>query len=134
MHIRSGWKCLLGLVLFAAVALAQPTYQMRCRGTPGRGMSTVVEKSNLAGFYKFTLTFQRGTKPADAGLRPGECSWIDRGFRPGEPDRIVEVMPEKESYLNYLNSTGNYWTFYVFNTGQGFFRATKSHAGWPMNF
>ena len=35
-----------------------------------------------------TVYFKGGTKPSGQGLAPGECSWLDRGFRVREPPRV----------------------------------------------
>ena len=43
-----------------------------------------------------TIDFAPGTQAAGTGkpnLNPGQCSWIDRGFRPGEPPQIhLEIV------------------------------------------
>src|SRR6476620_307422 len=68
----------------------QQRYELRCRGggsmkfnsTPGSPSSSGEQMTNV------TIDFAVGTQGAGTGkpnLNPGQCSWIDRGFRPGEP-------------------------------------------------
>jgi hypothetical protein len=123
--------------LVSAVAMQQPqSYQLRCRGArTERDMQISWEKSRIKGFNKLVVGFQFGTRPAPKGLNPGQCSWIDRAMRQGEPLRLEENIPEKtQSAADYLGKPYNYWTFYVYNTGKGYFQVTKSHFGQPMNY
>jgi hypothetical protein len=61
-----------------------PSYALRCRG-PSDFKLTEVPAAAFA-----TYKFKKGTRPADAGLAPGECSWLDRGMREGEPDTLIQ--------------------------------------------
>lgn len=120
-----------------AVAMQQPqSYQLRCRGArTERDLQISIEKSRIKGFNKLIVGFKFGTRPAPRGLDPGQCSWIDRAMRQGEPLRLEENIPEhSQSAADYLKKPYNYWTFYVYNTGKGYFQVTKSHFGQPMNY
>ena len=76
----------------------QQSYELRCRGggsmkfnsTPGSTSSSGEQMTNV------TIDFAVGTQGAGTGkpnLNPGQCSWIDRGFRPGEPPQIhLEIV------------------------------------------
>ena len=75
----------------------QQSYELRCRGgalkfnsTPGRTSSSGEQMMNM------TIDFAAGTQGASARtpiLTPGQCSWVDRGFRPGEPTQIrLEIV------------------------------------------
>lgn len=59
------------------------TFPLVCRG----GDSTDgISFGFKAATKTLSITFQAGTQPAEQGLKPGQCSWRDRGFRPGEPE------------------------------------------------
>ena len=119
------------------IMASQPqSYQLRCRGArTEREMQISIEKGRIEGFNKLVVGFKFGTRPAPRGLDPGQCSWIDRAMRQGEPLRLEENIPENsQSAADYLRSPGNIWTFYVYNTGKGYFQVTKSHFGQPMNY
>lgn len=118
------------------IATQSQSYQLRCRGArTEREMQISTEKSHIKGFNKLVVGFQFGTRPAPKGLNPGQCSWIDRAMRQGEPLRLEENIPaNSQSAADYLRKPYNYWTFYVYNTGKGYFQVTKSHFGQPMNY
>lgn len=121
----------------SAMAMQQPqSYQLRCRGArTERDMQFSIEKGRIKGFNKLIVGFKFGTRPAPRGLDPGQCSWIDRAMRQGEPLRLEENIPEhSQSAADYLRKPYNYWTFYVYNTSKGYFQVTRSHSGQPMNY
>ena len=121
----------------SVVAMQQPqSYQLRCRGArTERDMQISSEKGRIKGFNKLIVGFKFGTRPAPKGLDPGQCSWIDRAMRQGEPLRLEENIPEhSQSAADFLRKPYNYWTFYVYNTGKGYFQVTRSHSGQPMNY
>jgi hypothetical protein len=96
-------------------------------------MSVAIEPGSSEGVNQLTVVFTKGSRPADQGLAPGQCSWIDRGMSQPEPNRLIQdIDANSQSAADYLNSPSNYWTFYVFNTGKGYFRVTKSHFGKPV--
>ena len=131
----------------------QQSYELRCRGgslkfnsTPGRTASSGEQMMNV------TIDFAVGTQAAGKGkpnLNPGQCSWIDRGFRPGEPPQIrlemvyfaqqqqalhgstvdrsptaAERYPDAQNVPQYLSDSTHYWTFWVYNTSHGYLQAT----------
>jgi hypothetical protein len=133
----------------------QQSYELRCRGggsmkfnsTPGSTSSSGEQMMNV------TIDFAVGTQGAGTGkpnLNPGQCSWIDRGFRPGEPPQIhleivsfgqqaearhgspvdrsptaAERYPDAQNVPQYLSSSDHYWTFWVHNTGQRYLQSTS---------
>ncbi len=126
-------SALIGLGVTAAIfqilsgseaALTQESYPLVCRGSANLPIGTAPGEGN------FGFVFTRGTKPASQGLAPGECSWVDRGMRPQEPDRLSQhvepnspslkgnLAPENRWYEE-LHSPDKYWTFQVYNNGQG---------------
>jgi len=135
--------------------LMQQSYELRCRGggsmkfnsTPGSTSSSGEQMMNV------TIDFAVGTQGAGTGkpnLNPGQCSWIDRGFRPGEPPQIhleivsfgqqaearhgtpidrsptaAERYPDAQNLPQYLSNSEHYWTFWVYNTGQRYLQSTS---------
>ena len=82
---------LLGLAVAAGsagMAAAQTSYVMTCRGG---GDMVAVAGQRVSNPHVFVeITFKPGT--AGAGTQapaPGECTWIDRGLRSGEPNKIL---------------------------------------------
>jgi hypothetical protein len=78
---------------------------------------------------KLVVVFTPGTARADAGLRPGQGSWLDRGMRPGEPNRLEYYMHESDAtkIIDYLRSQGNYYIFECYNTGKGYMQVTRAY-------
>lgn len=136
-----------------ASATMQQSYELRCRGgglrfnsTPGRNLPTGEQMMNM------TIDFVAGTQAAGSrtpNLNPGQCSWADRGFRRGEPSQIrleivysgqqkqilkgspvdrsptaAESYPDAQNVPQYLSDSNRYWSFWVFNTGNGYLQAT----------
>jgi hypothetical protein len=75
-------------LLVAAPASAQPSYRLNCRGGPSMRIVTNhdVPSPGHVGAIAMTISFQAGAIPALPG--PGQCVWMDRGFRPGEPQQL----------------------------------------------
>lgn len=102
------------------------SYPLVCRGSDSLEIRIAPNEGNI-GFI-----FTPGTNPASQGLAPGECSWVDRGMSPGEPDRLSQhvsngleslksegnTAPENRWYEE-LHSPNKYWTFMVYNDRQG---------------
>ena len=88
------------------------TYPLVCRGAP-----SLKQEPAIGSYVGFRFT--RGTKPAGEGLAPGECSWMDRGMRADEPDKLyqdfegVEFPPGKKPWFVEFHSPDKYWTFQV---------------------
>lgn len=108
-----------------------PSYALRCRGTKDLKVTIV-----LAVVFA-TYEFKKGTRKADAGLAPGECSWLDRGMRDGESDTLMQSNSPTPSVftapaLNWhwteaLKDPENYWTFSVYlDAGTGLLIVTDS--------
>jgi len=135
-----------------------PQYpELRCRGGSALRLTTVQgRRTDATGelMANMTVDFIVGTQAADlAGksLVEGQCAWLDRGFRPGEPAQIREEIiyfgqakqsqhgtpvdrsataaerhPDSINVPEYLKDPNHYWSFFVRNTGQGYFEATSS--------
>lgn len=139
---------------FAASALMEQSYELRCRGG-GLKFNSATGRTSSSGeqMMNVTIDFAPGTQGAGTGkpnLNPGQCSWIDRGFRPGEPPQIhleivsfgqqaearhgspidrsptaAERYPDAQNLPQYLSNSDHYWTFWVYNTGQGYLQSTS---------
>ncbi len=88
------------------------TYPLECRGID---TFTVLDLDGSTGSKWVGFTFKPGTKPASLGLLPGQCSWKDRGMRPGEPARLA--IESVGDWSKELNSSDSFWTFNVYNAG-----------------
>ena len=105
-----------------ARAQDKPTsYPLLCRGSKDSKIVT----SSAAAFA--VLDFHKGNQPAESGLAPGECSWMDRGIREGEPGSLIQgastsslVTGRSDKKLDWgwieaLKDSDKYWMFYVYN-------------------
>ena len=113
--------------LFLQAMAAPPSYPLRVRG--GGRLRVSTEATNTPSLFKLIVEFEPGAGRADAGLRPGQGSWLDRGMRPGEPTRLEYYVHETtaQSIIDYLRSGGNYYTFECYNTGKGYMQVTKAY-------
>jgi len=137
------------------------SYELRCRGgglkfnsTPGSTSSSGDQMMNM------TVDFTAGTQAAGGraeNLKPGQCSWVDRGFRNGEPTQIrfeivyfaqlqqsrhgspvdrsptaAESYPDAQNVPQYLTNSDHYWSFWVYNTANGYLQSTKQKYFKPL--
>lgn len=116
---------LLSLVLLATLAtpaLAQQTsYPLVCRA--GATMSASVQGNGAV-----NLGFRAGAQAASAGTpAAGECRWLDRGFRQGEPTRMILPSGNAQNALYLVGALVRGETFYVhvFNDNAGAMRITR---------
>jgi hypothetical protein len=138
----------------ASADAAQPAvYELRCRGGGGayRVEQLGTDQVQQGNIYVWTVTLSLKFEPAPRaagldgrGLDPGTCSWIDRPLNDLEPREIRcsapairttgvphEVFPEPGTFPNEREFEDSlfYWSFFVFNTNNGFLEATK-HNRW----
>jgi hypothetical protein len=106
---------------------AEKSYPLRVRG--GGATRCTSEKTKTPSLWKLIVTFNFANHSGNAGLRPGEGSWLDRGGRPGEPGRLEYYVHESDAQkiVDYLRSPANYYTFECFNTGKGYLQVTKAY-------
>ena len=88
-------------------------FALRCRGADG-----------VASYDRATVVvrFDPASGPVTAGLVPGRCAWADRGFRPGEPSRLIANLPsaaDARKVAAEMNA-GKTWTFWVYRSGPQF--------------
>jgi hypothetical protein len=76
----------IGIALTGSTEAAQ-SFLLHCRGG-GMGYKISFSHSKAEIFVRF----KPGTAPAGQGLAPGQCSWEDRAFRPGEPVQICHSV------------------------------------------
>jgi hypothetical protein len=121
-------------VLSVPSVFAAQSYPMACRGGDG-----------TLGYapYKALFYFKKSSRPAGAGLQPGECSWIDRAIGQNEPTCLEQsgvndtawIFPAKRAESYFMSSNGSwlrrmlsnttYQTFQVYNPGNGCFIVTR---------
>jgi hypothetical protein len=157
---------------FSAVPPQAPYYELRCRGgvslnvgsDPLKWTSQQLQFVVLEGRTKektnehimnMLINFAPGTEAVSltgSSLRVGQCSWVDRGFLPGEPSQIrqdmiyfgqqkqaldgtpidrsptaAERFPDCDNVPKYMSDGNHYWSFLVRNSGHGYLEATSSH-------
>jgi hypothetical protein len=148
-------RCRGGTNLDVAAGDPPPVQRLRFAITQGRRTEATNEQ-----MMNMTVTFIAGTQPVSVSgdnLQIGRCSWLDRGFRPGEPTQIrqeivyfgqskqaqhgtpidrsltaAERHPDSINVPQYLEYPDHYWSFFVRNTGLGYFEATSSRYWKPL--
>jgi hypothetical protein len=93
---------------------APDTYPIICRGID---TFKVIDTVGPGGSKGVGFTFTPGTSKAKDGLAPGQCSWVDRGMRPGEPGQLAQASESAVDWPKELNSSDSYWKFNVYNAG-----------------
>jgi hypothetical protein len=98
-------------------AMAEPpSYPLICRGGPGMRIMTAhdVPDGVRTGDNSMTVFFRAARAAANPG--PGECVWMDRTFRPGEPENFYLKGPVE-------------FAFQVYGNG----RVNRDGSGWRLN-
>ena len=135
----------------------QQTYELRCRGGGLKFNSTAGSTSSSGEqMMNMTVDFAAGTQAAGGraeNLKPGQCAWVDRGLRNGEPTQIrleivyfaqqqqarhgspvdrsptaAESYPDAQNVPQYLSSADHYWSFWVYNTANGYLQSTNQRS------
>ena len=100
------------MILALAPAQAAPrSYQLICQGG-GNMLATIKSNATIA------LRFAAGR---EAGVvSPGECTWVDRGFREGEPT-VLSLAGNREGTTYLLDGMlgGGRFYVHVYNDGNG---------------
>jgi hypothetical protein len=128
-------------------------YEIRCRGgEAGLHLRQLAggprtDAAGQAWVALMSLEFRASplaAGPDGAGLIPGTCAWIDRPLNEDEPRSIRFEAPATHTPsarhgtvptpglspdVNHLKDLAEYWSFFAFNTNQGFLQAT-SHRRW----
>ncbi|HEY0782439.1 MAG TPA: hypothetical protein VGE98_08295 [Thermoanaerobaculia bacterium] len=108
-------------------AAIPPSYPLKVRGA--ESLKVWSEPTKTPGLVKLVVVFSFSSRKAGAGLRPGEGSWLDRGRRPGEPNRLewYVATSDADRIATYLHTGANYYTFECYNTGKGTMQVTAGH-------
>lgn len=98
----------------AAAPGSPPTYPLACVG--GGGMRAIATPD---GFVR--VTFAPAAQGGSAAPpRAGECAWLDRGFRPGEPQMLVYGSGAQSSQdLVSAANRGESFQVHAYNNNQG---------------
>jgi hypothetical protein len=140
--------------------VSQQSDEIRCRGyAKVRGAAyvffTINSRPSSTGetIVTYEIAYTPGLKAAGMkgeGLRPGECSWVDRPMSQTELYRIrfetsanaqlkqqlhgtpldtsptaAERFPDVTTIPQYLKVESHFWRFFgVYNTGKGYYQAT----------
>jgi hypothetical protein len=91
------------LTIGAPPAHAQGTFPLQCRGG---GQANMKYDSDEKTIY---ARFRPAPGPAGNGLAPGQCSWLDRAFRPGEPSQICQRNITRINF--FWGASGGYTIF-----------------------
>jgi hypothetical protein len=107
------------------IGVAQTNYPLRIRGN-----------TSLTATYAdgtLSIDFRPAAAKADAGLQPGEGSWLDRALNRNEPHVLKQNLSQDEALfvITYLQNPDHYATFYCANTKQGYFQAANSEPFTP---
>ncbi|HEY0378210.1 MAG TPA: toll/interleukin-1 receptor domain-containing protein [Pyrinomonadaceae bacterium] len=95
------------------------SYELRCRG--GGEMKLSLDAPGGSGRRMLRIRFKRGSKPATAGLSPGECAWVDRAVGGDEPDTIIRyVSGPNVPVVTSLKDANKYWGFCASSHGDYF--------------
>jgi hypothetical protein len=94
-------------------------YELRCRG--GGEMKLTLDSPGDSGRRLLKIRFKRASKPATAGLNPGECAWVDRVVKDDEPDTIIRyVSGPNVPVVTSLRDANKYWGFCASDHGDYF--------------
>jgi hypothetical protein len=104
--------------LLDASALAQESFPMVCRG--GGGMRADILANGTMRVF-FTSAAQ-GANTAPPG--PGQCTFLDRALRPGEPTVLLTTFGAARILVDTMVSGGAF-DVHVFNNNQGAMQVTR---------
>ena len=83
--------------------LAQPpegSLALRCRGGPVTNMG--FQQAPAGGYGVFNAHFKKSVKPADQGLEPAQCSWLDRGMSADETAVVCRELNDLNFSLTHV--------------------------------
>jgi hypothetical protein len=102
----------------AASALAQESFPMVCRG--GDGMRADILGDGA--MRVFFVPAAQGANSAPPG--PGQCTFLDRALRPGEPHVLLSTFQAAHILVDTMVSGGAF-DVHVFNNNQGAMQVTR---------
>lgn len=92
------------------VAVTQQSFPLTCRG--GGSLSITNEGRN-----NVRINFQKASGPVTAGIKPGQCTWLDRALRAGEEPILRDTGTRASTYVGKLVQDNEYVTLQVQNAG-----------------
>jgi hypothetical protein len=99
-------------------AIAQTSFPVVCHG--GGGMrAEVLANGTLRVFFTPAGQGANTAPPA-----PGQCTWLDRAFRPGEPTVLLSNYGTARVFIDAMVSGGTF-NAHVFNNNQGAMQVTR---------
>lgn len=110
---------LIACLVSMAYAQQPKSYPLMCKGG---GDYTIQMRSGVANASPMNYTFKKGRRAATAGLRPGECTWMDRGFRDNEPAVISFDFKGVRASTNIRSTNGTVIPIFQYagsNPGKG---------------
>jgi|GEM_PF-2383675 len=135
--------------------------ELRCRGGALQINITRGEMREYDLFMHMTVHFQRSSEGAGItgqSLAPGQCALPDRASSPAEPtemraevidfgqrqrqmhgdpvyrgDPAAQKYPDAQNIPPYLSNPNHYWSFFGFNTFDGYFRITNQRYWQPIS-
>jgi hypothetical protein len=91
------------LTVTAMAAYSETSYPLICRGGLGMTASAGYSLNDLA-VEQIFLSFRKGLVARTPG--PGECVWLDRGFRGSEPSQLWYSAPDNLTQTYAITSSG----------------------------
>ena len=91
------------LTIIATAAYSDTSYPLICRGGPGMSASEGYSLNELA-VEQIFVSFRKGLVARTPG--PGECVWLDRGFRESEPSQLWYSAPDNLTQTYAITSRG----------------------------
>jgi hypothetical protein len=145
---------MLALVLFCDVAQSQSSFPLVCRSGGGMQLSWSAlfdARTNLIAYFDRAPT-AAGTNRV---LQPGQCAWVDRPMNSDEAGAmqwnldatlavrfrangtstpVVAVtggsdMARAKLFVDYMRTSGSYFTATVYNSNAGYMVVTDFHGG-----
>ena len=98
-----------------AVGAEPKSYPLLCKGGGTISLNITPRISGGDRGTQVGFSFQRSTRAATAGLKPGQCAWMDRGVNNKEPDGLVVEFPGLDIYVAEMfvdsKTTGNVYRY-----------------------
>lgn len=128
---------LLSLTVIMPLQAAPSSYVLMCKG----GGNMNIDYNSSTNYL--TVNFKAGRQSGSHGVPAGTCTWVDRGFRAGEPkrlcqigvndvkfhmnssDKITQLRSMKAPYISNILS-GRSFQVRVYNDGSGCMKITRA--------
>jgi hypothetical protein len=128
---------LLALVSLSSAHAAPTSYVLMCKGGGNMSVDYNAQSNRLV------VKFKAGQRSGGQGVSAGSCTWVDRGFRAKEPQRLCQtnvkdirfhmnghdkVTSIRSSTAPYIRNilSGRAFQVRVYNDGAGCMKVTKA--------